>query len=598
MSSKHCRILRPGCKEIVEHHDALVRVRVYTHRDCVQAGLHPGRSPHHLGPAQALGANQDSTILAFLVDNASTNGTWLNGTRLSAHTPVPLRHDDLVCFAVADVTLPKCVAFRFQRFDPEVHAGHGAAAPRGVSTAAPVAHADSPPPTGGVKRVRPNDGADPQHALALHKENQALREKAAMLQDTLSQHQAKAAADAAAAAAEFAAMRDDLTAKLAAAERHMAEAMQQAAEAAEVAQAKLSEAQVSAQAEQARASAAGEAASQAATAAAEARAERDAASARLRECQAALDDARAQLRAHSESAAAVTTDLATRDAALATARAEKDAAMRRAERAEGDAQVASTALAHEKAMRATAEAAAAALSAQVFKLEAHVAREQEKARGAREGIALEQSLLSELVAFVQDVATAANAVLPHAVALANVHTSGAAAATTVAVPIPSVAVEATAAKGESQRASVMGMVGPTQHVAAPCAAPPPASPCGTAALAAPAPNAHDDTQRVGLQTAPTPVAVVEEQPLQPCEPQRGNDGAALLPVAEDMDVVPPPAEEAAPGAHDDGVFGDDENGYIPTFPSASLQAKMEAEAAAAMGDAVQRNSGPSGWDAF
>jgi hypothetical protein len=50
-----------------------------------------------------------------------------------------------------------------------------------------------------------------------------------------------------------------------------------------------------------------------------------------------------------------------------------------------------------------------------------------------------------------------------------------------------------------------------------------------------------------------------------------------------------------PGA----VFGDDENdgSYIPTFPSASLQAKMEAEALLAIGrpNSERRNSG---WDAF
>jgi len=518
-------------------------------------------------------------VLAYIVDNASTNGTWVNGARLAPQSPTPLRHDDLVCFAVSDATAPKCVAFHFKRFDPAVHGKAGAVA-RGVSSV------DSPQ-AAGVKRPRPNDGgaADPQQALALHKENQALREKAAMLQESLAQHQAKAAADATAAASELAAVREELASKVATAERQVAEAAQQAAEAAEVAAAKLSEAQASGQAEQVRAAAASAAASQAEAAAAEARSERDAALAKLRDCQAALDEARTQLRSHSDGTAAFTADLANRDAALTTARIEKDAALRRAERAESAAQAAEAALASEKALKTTAESSEAALSQRVAALEAKLACEQEKARGTREGVALEHAVLSNLATFVHDIAAMANAALPDAHAIMAM----------TAVP-GIVAGAPVVTKGDSQRGSGMGLCGGTQIMVAP---PPPAVlPVEPSTVV---PMAEGDTQHVGHQapTSPVPAApmVTVEQhnggdaaaTVKPSEPHEAEAAVEALPAAEDMDVAPA-ADAVQPDVGDiaAGGFGDEENDICAyTVPSASLQAKMEADAAAAL---VQRNS--------
>jgi hypothetical protein len=546
-------------------------------------------TPH----AQAQEAAQ--TVLAYIVDNASTNGTFVNGARLAAHVPVPLRHDDLVTFASADAAGPKCVAFRFQRYDPAQSAQGGA--PRGVATGA-----GETSPQAGVKRARVEGGADPAHALALHAENQALRDKASALQEALAQATAKATAEAAAAATAVAALQEALNTSQATAKRQEEEAAQAASEAAQVAKASLVEAQAAAQADQARAHAASHAAEQAEAAAAEARDERDGVLARLRECQAALDAARAELRAHINSSVSVAADQASSDAVLTAARAEKEAALRRADHATADAQATQQALAAEKAKRAAAEAAAAGAVEQVAALEARLARLQDEARGEREGTDLKHSLQVDLAAAILAAAATLNAALPHAQALL--------AADGQAAPA------ALAGRGESQRGSGMGLGLPTQRV--PLSAPPPPGFGG--------PMRATDTQLVEQQTTGAggdALMLPAEQHFEPAgddaamvhaedEHVQAEEGAeAGLPRMSDagelVALSPGMAaayEAAAHGPGDGAGAFDDENGDptpVPTFPSSSLQAKMEQQAAAAMatamGDTGRRNSGP-GWDAF
>ena len=535
-------------------------------------------------------------MLAYIVDNASTNGTFVNGARLAPHVPVPLRHDDLVTFASADAAGPKCVAFRFQRYDPAQSAQGGA--PRGVATGA-----GETSPQAGVKRARLDGGADPAQALALHAENQALRDKAAALQEALAQATAKATAEAAAAATAVAALQEALSTSQAAVKRQEEEAAQAATEAAAVAKASLVEAQAAAQADQARAQAASQAAAQAEAAAAEARDERDGVLARLRECQAALDAARAELRAHIDSSVTVTAGQASTDAVVTAARAEKEAAQRRADHATADAQAAQQALAAEKAKRTAAEAAAAGAVEQVAALEARLAGLQDEARGEREGTELKHCLQVDLAAAILAAATTLNAALPHAQALL-------AADGQVAAPAGQ------AGKGESQRGSGMGLGMPTQRV--PLSAPPPPGFGGLVHAT--------DTQLVEQQTTGAgddAVMLPAEQHFEPTgddvamvhaeeEHVQAEEGAvAALPRMSDagelVTMSPGMAaafEAAAHGPGNGAGAFDDENSDpspVPTFPSASLQARMECAAAAAMntamGDTGRRNSGP-GWDAF
>ena len=571
VSSKHCRLLRVGCKELAESHAALVRPRSCVCVLCAPPSLQSRGLSRH--PQAQEAAQENSGVLAFIVDNASTNGTFVNGARLGAHVPFPLCHDDLVTFASADPAGPKCVALRFQRYDPALYAQ--GAVPRGAAAGAGEAS-----PQAGVKRARLEGGGDPAQALALHAENQALRDKASALQEQLSLATAKAAGDAAAANKMAAALQEALDTSLAAAKRQQEEAEVAASEAAEVAKASLLEAQ----ADQARAAAAAHAAGQAEAAAAEARDERDGALARLRERQAELDAARAELRAHIDSAVSVTAGQASTDAALTSARAEKEAALRRADHATAEAQAAQSALAAEKANRAAAEAAAAASAEQVAALEARLARMQDEARGEREGTALKFSLQVDMAASILAAAATLNAALPHARALLGAEWQPAAPGGHVG-------------KGDSQRGSGMGLGLPTQRV--PLTAPPPPGFGG--------PARGSDTQLVeqlGHTTAAgddAVMALAEEEHLQ-----AEDDAVAPLPRISDaaeLVLLSPgvgldgAAHQAAAHGPDNFAF-DDENGPASTYPSASMQAKMEAEAAKAMSDAGRRNSAGAGWDAF
>jgi hypothetical protein len=199
-------------------------------------------------------------------------------------------------------------------------------------------------------------------------------------------------------------------------------------------------------------------------------------------------------------------------------------------------------------------------------------------------VALEHAVLSNLATFVHDIAAMANAALPDAHAIM---------AMTAAPGI--VAGAPVVTKGDSQRGSGMGLCGGTQIMVAP---PPPAVlPVEPSTVV---PMAEGDTQHVGQQapTSPVPAApmVTVEQhnggdaaTVKPSEPHEAEAAVEALPAAEDMDVAPA-ADAVQPDVGDiaAGGFGDEENDICAyTVPSASLQAKMEADAAAAL---VQRNS--------
>ena len=388
-----------------------------------------------------------------------------------------------------------------------------------------------------MKRSRPSGTADPSAAVDLHSVNQSLRAKASALAEQLAVAQARLSSDAVAAAGAVAALAQEQEAAQSAASHRAEEAG--AAAAAERARAEtlVCEALASLEAEKARAAAASEAAGEAEGVAAQARAERDLLQARLREAEAALgeargvleaaqDKARTELRGEREATAKLREELGARDAALASSSAQKEAALRKAEHAGGATAALGAALAAEREKRAAAEAAAATAAEQAAAAELRLSRLEEDTRGLREGVALESALQAQLLDFVRSTHAAAGAMLPHAAALQQAR----AAAARVRPSVP----EASAAPSESERC--------TQRVV----------------HSAP-PQPQHETQHLGV---PARENVEQEGAM---EAEEEAEAAVLLPLIE---------EEG------EGTHSDFENGVHSTFPSASLQAQMEAEAAA------------------
>ncbi len=581
VSSKHCRILRIGARDVTERFPEMVRMddrsrpflrpatcgllpakcktqQRNTHaircseaargsnptpyaarRGGARKGLPPVcrallvRPDAYGGRAQVEVARADPTVLACVIDT-STNGTWLNGAKLEKGVAAPLRHDDLLCFASPDVNFDKCVAFRFHRHDPELLAAGPSAG-------------DAPP----AKRARPSSSAsDPALALDLHAVNQGLRAKVNSMAEQVTLLQAKLTNVEAAAQSKILELEQQLAGANAAAARQQEEAAQAAAAERAVFETRIGEVLASVDAEKARLAAATTAASEAESAAAHARSERDATHARIREVEASLDEARAKLRAECDAIAQLNEALAARDAALATERAEKEAAQRRAEHAATDAAAATTALAAEHELRIAAEAAFSAAQERATAFETRLARLQEETRGIREGSALEMALQQKLFDHVRSMYTACTAVMPVMAALEQKH----AAAATAERRASFEPVNGGALQVESQRC--------TQRIIQ--SVPPPS--------AAPAPP---------LETQHMEVVVPEAGAREEGGAKEASVPAVLPPVEEDEEE---PAEEMA------GGDSDDENDmYVATFPSASLQAQMEAEAAAAKAELLHKS---------
>ena len=462
--------------------------------------------------------------------DTSTNGTFLNGQKLTKHARVALADGDLLCLSSPDLSFDKTVAFRFCAYD-------AAAQPNAVylwQQAAAAATSIAQPP---AKRPRPSAIAQepPIAAVELHAANMELRQRNAELEQQAATQAAKATSDAAAAAAKLAALQDELAA-LQRSSRLGAEEVEQtvAAERAK-AEARVQEAANAVEAEKARAAAAVAAVTEVENEAVAARAERDAALASVREKDAELEAARAKLenvqqanraalRDGQDGLALLREELASRDAALTAERADKEAALRRVERSAAELEAAAAALQAEREKRLAAEADAVKAHEKAAAAELQAARLLEESRGMREGGQLDVALQDSLIQFVRSSHAAVAAVMPHAEALAHkrAHVGGGPAVLRAAVP---------AHAPEPER--------PTQQV--PHSAPPPAPPVAS------------DTQHLERPAAPH------------CAPSTMLHGSLGMPMFSEMDdaaplqALPPVAE-----------------GLTDDIPSASLQAEIAA----------------------
>jgi hypothetical protein len=209
--------------------------------------------------------------LAYVVDT-STNGTFLNGQKITKHARVALADGDLLCLSSPDLSFDKTVAFRFCAYD--IAAQPNAVYPWQQAAAAATSIAQP-----SAKRPRPSAIAQepPIAAVELHAANMELRQRNAELEQQAATVAAKAASDVAAAAAKLAALQDELAA-LHRTTRLGAEEVEQtmAAERAK-AEARVQEAANAVEAEKVRAAAAVAAVTEVENAAVAARSVRDAA---------------------------------------------------------------------------------------------------------------------------------------------------------------------------------------------------------------------------------------------------------------------------------------------------------------------------------
>jgi hypothetical protein len=485
------------------------------------------------------------------VVDTSTNGTYLNGQKLTKHAHVALADGDLLCLSSPDLSFDKTVAFRFCAYD-------AAAQPTAVFLwqQAEAAAVVLPP----AKRPRQSAVAHqepPIAAVELHAANMELRQRNAELEQQAATQAAKAASDAAAAAAKVAALQDEVSA-LQRASRASAEEVDQtiAAERAK-AEARVQEAANAVEAEKARSAAAAAALTEVENEAVAARAERDAALASVRDKDAELEAARAKLEAEQQANRAAQRDgqdglanareeLASRDAQLTAERADKEAAQRRAERAAAELESAAAAVQAEREKRLAAEADAVKAAEKAAAAELHAARLLEESRGMREGGQLEGALQDNLIQFTRSMLAAVTAVMPHAEALAHkrAHGSGGAAALRSGVPAPA---------SQPER--------PTQQV--------PQS-------AAPPPQFASDTQHLEAE-------LPSSRPRAPASALHCStmlNGSLGMPMFPDLDDAMPPHQPLPPVAE----------GLTDDIPSASLQAEIEAADATEAALRLRQNS--------
>ena len=476
--------------------------------------------------------------LAYVVDT-STNGTFLNGQKITKHARVALADGDLLCLSSPDLSFDKTVAFRFCAYD--IAAQPNAVYPWQQAAAAATSIAQP-----SAKRPRPSAIAQepPIAAVELHAANMELRQRNAELEQQAATVAAKAASDVAAAAAKLAALQDELAALHRTTRLGAEEAEQTMAAERAKAEARVQEAANAVEAEKVRAAAAVAAVTEVENEAVAARAERDAALASVREKDAELEAARAKLenvqqanraalRDGQDGLALLREELASRDAALTAERADKEAAQRRVERAAAELEAAAAALQTEREKRLAAEADAAKAQEKAAAAELQAARLLEESRGMREGGQLDVVLQDHLIQFARSVHVAAAAVMPHAEALAHKRAHAGAGPVVLRAGVPAHAAE-------PER--------PTQQV--PHSAPPPPQQQPVAS----------DTQHLER-----PVAVAPH-----CAPSTMLHGSLGMPMFSEMDDVQPhqPLQPVAEGMTDD----------IPSasLPSASLQAEIEA----------------------
>ena len=347
--------------------------------------------------------------LATLTDS-STNGSWINSSKVQQRVPTPVVDGDLLCLSVAEESAPNCVSFRLHRYDAE-RWGAPAASPQGT------------------KRARLSE---PALASGLHASNEALRAELSKSAEALGAAKATLASESARLMAQL----ESAAAVAAEAKRaalQQAEQFTQELAAARAAQDKAaSEATAAVAATKARCTSLEAEVTEAQREARMARELRNAAEACVLEHKTASDASRAsleaqieqlreRLRSEREEQQALRDEAAQREAALAAAKQEAAAEGLKAQRQAEETHAAQAATKTERELRAEAQRAAAAAEEEAQGAQLQLQRLVEETRGVRERAAIDAAVLQRLAAAAVATHAAAAELLPHIHALQQRH---------------------------------------------------------------------------------------------------------------------------------------------------------------------------------